>query len=312
MTTAILTAGSSLWYLSRGSGVVTLLLLTTLAGPRHPHVDAVVGRVHPPVRHRRPPPQRVAAEPRVPRHPRGERGHRRLRADRLARRLHPVRLALPTDLAGARGGGHRPAARGRHQQRPAAPHLVPHLAPHPPVRVPVLAHRRGARPRQRHRRRQALAARGARGQRRDVAVPARLAGGARARALDARPAASPSGARSSRRCCSWRGPSAAPCSPAGRTGQARPRPSSTGWRHTTTTAGSATGGTATTSGAATGSATSTGAFNATFSGSITQTGGTVQATAPLGGGASGSVSLLLRGPATGIRRDRAARRPGQR
>ncbi len=64
---------------------------------------------------------------------------------------------------------------------------------------------------------------------------------------------------------------------------------------TTTTAGSATGGTATTSGAATGSTTSTGAFGATFSGSITQSGGTVQATAPLGGGASGSLSLLLRG-----------------
>lgn len=65
--------------------------------------------------------------------------------------------------------------------------------------------------------------------------------------------------------------------------------------HTTTTAGSATGGTATTSGAATGSATSTGAFSATFSGSITQSGGTVQATAPLGGGASGSLSMVLRG-----------------
>ena len=64
---------------------------------------------------------------------------------------------------------------------------------------------------------------------------------------------------------------------------------------TTTTAGSATGGPATTSGAATGSATSTGAFSATFSGSITQTGGTVQVTAPLSGGTSGSVSLLLRG-----------------
>jgi sulfoxide reductase heme-binding subunit YedZ len=64
---------------------------------------------------------------------------------------------------------------------------------------------------------------------------------------------------------------------------------------TTTTAGSATGGTATTSGAATGSATSTGAFSASFSGSITQSGGTVQATAPLGGGTNGSLSLLLRG-----------------
>ena len=61
---------------------------------------------------------------------------------------------------------------------------------------------------------------------------------------------------------------------------------------TTNTGVNATGGTG--NGGATGSETS-GAFSATFSGSITQSGGTVQITASLGGGTDGTLSLLLRG-----------------
>ena len=121
-------SGSALWYLTRGSGVVALLLLTatTLLGV------LTAGRW----RSERWPRFAVAAlhrnltlrRARLHRHPRRDDDRRRLRADRRQGRLRPVRLAVPADLARARRAHPRPPARDRDLERAPQAHRLPRLA----------------------------------------------------------------------------------------------------------------------------------------------------------------------------------------
>ena len=148
----------ALWYLTRGTGVVSLLLLTAVL------VLGVLGVTRwrserwPRFLVAGPAPQPDPVRDRVRRRPRGDDRRGRLRADPARRRGRPVHLGVPADLARARRARLRPPARP-HPHEPAARAGRPAA-----VARRALARLRGvaARARARARHRQRLAARLAR------------------------------------------------------------------------------------------------------------------------------------------------------
>ncbi len=137
---------SAYWYLTRGTGVVALLLLTAGVAARRPHA--------------RP----AGAAPRWPRfvvsglhrnvtllalvlrrRARLDDGPRRLHAHRAPRRRRPVRLALPPGLARARRRRVRPAARTDRDQPPARAARPARVEARPLARLRVVAGRARAR-----------------------------------------------------------------------------------------------------------------------------------------------------------------------
>ena len=135
------TGGTALWYLTRASGVVALVLLTAtvvLGSRRLGRVDH--GALAPlPLPGR--PPQPVAAVPGLRRRPRRHHRGRRLRAHRPGRRLRPLPLAVPSPLGRARRPLPRPAAGRAGDQRAPSPHRLRLLAVRPLAGLPVLADR---------------------------------------------------------------------------------------------------------------------------------------------------------------------------
>ena len=145
----VTTNSRALWYLTRGFGLVALILLTvTMVARTHPGGALRPARLAP-FRHLRPAQKRLAPGRGPPGRPRRHLGARQLRPHPDRRHLHPLRVQLPAALVGprrprpgpARGpAGHQPAAGAA---RPAG------LAGRALGRLRLLAAGGGARPRHR-------------------------------------------------------------------------------------------------------------------------------------------------------------------
>ena len=221
MTLLAIANARTLWYVTRGSGVVALLLLTASvllgivsalrAGSERWPRFAVDRR----------PPQPDAALDRLRRSARRHDGRRRLRADRSQGRGGAVRVALPPALARARHGRLRPAARTGRDEPVAGSGPAQALACCPLARIRGVARRVPAFVR--HRQRCAL----------------RVVSRTRLRLLDRRLARRPGACRTRGRHASWRavparrrrcscrsrfsaGTAAGRCGKAGRGGPGRP------------------------------------------------------------------------------------------
>ena len=161
------------WFITRGSGVVTLILLTLTVALGVANVQRLPELARAALRDHRRAPKHIPAGGRVPRGPHHHGRARWLRADPARRRGRSVRCRLPPVLARARRDLARPDRRGdRHQ--PAAPtHRLPSLAGDALARLCELAGGAVAQPGNRQRRRHDVDARRhrrLRGDRRGIAA----------------------------------------------------------------------------------------------------------------------------------------------
>ena len=149
-------SSTTLWYATRATGIVALVLLTLTM------VFGILtaGRVQDPrlagVRPGRTAQAGVSAGHGVPGHPRPHLGPRHLRPRGVGVDRGSVRLRLPAAVDRARYGCGRPDGRRRHLERPAPADQRPHLARHPLAGLRQLAGGHGPLARRGHRRLQAL------------------------------------------------------------------------------------------------------------------------------------------------------------
>ena len=132
----IATSGpTTLWYLSRGTGVVSLLLLTAalvlgVAGSLRARPRVLLAGLHR---------SASAARDRLRHRARADDGCRRLCADRREGRDPPVPLSVPPGVARARNGRLRPPARARRDEPAAGTDRAARLARRPLARLSVVA-----------------------------------------------------------------------------------------------------------------------------------------------------------------------------
>ncbi len=144
--------GKALWYLTRSTGLVALVLLTATVVARRGGLGGLDHRAVAPVPVPERPPQPVAVLRGLRGHPRHHHGERRLRTHRVRRRLPPLPDPVPAAVRGPRGTDLRPAAGRAGDQRPPAPDRLRLLAVRPLAGLPVLPHRPVPLAGQRHRR----------------------------------------------------------------------------------------------------------------------------------------------------------------